>query len=109
MNTPEDQIDALLHEQNAYVDDNGFTAQVIQSLPRRRRAWLRMVILLSATAIGSVMAAYWLPWGNLEPLNWPSSSSVYADGSQILLPLLTVLLVIASLIWSMVSALRRED
>ena len=109
MNTPEDPIDALLREQNVYVDDNGFTAQVIQSLPRRRRAWLRPVILLGATVIGSVMAAYWLPWRNLMQLNWPSSSSVFTDGSQILLPLLTVLLVIASLIWSVVSALRWED
>ena len=50
MNPPEenDPVDALLREQNSYVEDGGFTARVIQSLPRRRRAWLRPVILLGA-------------------------------------------------------------
>jgi len=62
MNTPEDPIDALLREQNTYVDDSGFTARVVKSLPRRRRAWLRPALLLGAVAIGSVLAILWLPW-----------------------------------------------
>ena len=57
MNTPEDPIDALLREQNAYVDDNGFTARVIKELPRRRRAWLRPTIMLSDSSGNSVTRA----------------------------------------------------
>ena len=38
MNLPEtnDPLDALLREQNLYVEDNGFTMRVISALPRRR-------------------------------------------------------------------------
>ncbi|MEY4918699.1 MAG: hypothetical protein RL616_2612, partial [Verrucomicrobiota bacterium] len=58
MNPPEenDPLDALLREQNSYVEDGGFTARVVKSLPRRRRAWLRPAILLGTTAIGLVLA-----------------------------------------------------
>ncbi len=64
MNPPEtnDPLDALLREQDKYIEDNGFTARVVAALPRRRRAWLRPVILMGAVAIGSVLAVGWLPW-----------------------------------------------
>jgi hypothetical protein len=106
MNIPEDQMDALLREQNTYVDDNGFTARVVKSLPRRRRAWLRPVILLGATAIGSVLALRWLPWGNLPVLD---SSALLSPDSQALMPWVLVLSVMASLVWGTISALERED
>jgi hypothetical protein len=51
----------LLREQDKYIEDNGFTARVVAALPRRRRAWLRPVLLLGAVAIGSVLAVLWLP------------------------------------------------
>ena len=40
MNPPEtnDPLDALLREQDKYIEDNGFTARVVAALPRRRRA-----------------------------------------------------------------------
>jgi hypothetical protein len=106
MNTPEDQIDALLREQNTYVDDNGFTARVIQSLPQRRRAWLRPVIILGAAAIGSVLAIRWLPWRNLPPLDL---SALTSPNSQMLVPWILVISVVSSLVWSTVVALQRED
>ena len=61
MNSPEtnDPVDALLRAQNTYLDDHGFTARVSRALPRRRRAWLRPVILLSATAIGAKSTHRW--------------------------------------------------
>lgn len=111
MNPPEenDPVDALLREQNAYLDDAGFTARVVQSLPRRRRAWLRPVILLGAIAAGSVLAIRWLPWGNLPALDLSSLKSLFAAGSPTMLSLVAVLAVGASLVWSAISALRLED
>ena len=106
MNTPEDPIEALLREQNPHVDDSGFTAHIIKSLPRRRRAWLRPVILLGATAIGSVLAVRWLPWGNLPPLDL---QALFSSDSKMLMPWILVVSVVGSLVWSTISALQRED
>lgn len=64
MNPPEtnDPLDALLRENDAYVEDHGFTARVLTTLPpRRRRSWLRPAILLGATLIGFLLMAWWLP------------------------------------------------
>jgi hypothetical protein len=107
MNAPEerDPIDALLREQNTYVEDGGFTARVVRSLPRRR-AWLRPVLLLGATTIGSVLAVLWVPWGNLPALDL---SALLSPDPQVLLPWVLALAVIGSLIWSAVSALQWED
>jgi hypothetical protein len=108
MNTPEenDPVDALLRGQNAYVKDGGFTARVVRSLPRRRRAWLRPAILLGAIAIGSVLAVCWLPWGNLPPLD---SSALLSPDSQMLLPWVLVISVVGSLVWSIVNVIPKED
>ena len=101
-----DPVDALLRAQNPYIDDDGFTARVSQSLPRRRRAWWRPAILLSATAIGAALALRWLPWNNLPRFDLPA---LLAAGSQTFLPWLTVVLVVATLVRGVISALRRED
>jgi hypothetical protein len=108
MKSPEenDPLDALLREQNSYVDDGGFTARVIQSLPRRRRAWLRPVFLLAATVIGSALAVLWLPWKNLPVLDL---STLHSLNSQVLLPWVLVIVVVGSLIWSAIAALQWED
>lgn len=101
-----DPLDALLREQNAYVDDGGFTARVVQALPRRRRAWVRPAILLTAIALGSVLAVCWLPWKNLPPLD---ASVLTAPNPQLLLPWLVVAAVVGSLVWSLVALLPKED
>jgi hypothetical protein len=106
MNTPEDQIDALLREQNVYADDNGFTARVVKSLPRRRRAWLRPAVLLGAIAIGLVLMLLWLPWGNLQPLDL---SALFSLNFQMLLPWILLISVVGSLAWSAIAALQWED
>ena len=108
MNSPEqnDPLDALLREQNSHIDDNGFTARVIQSLPPRRRAWLRPALLMSATIIGAVLAMLWVPWGSLPALDL---AAFLAPTSQVLLPWALALTVIGSLIWSAVAALQWED
>ena len=106
MNTPEDSIDALLRESNAYTDDDGFTTRVVKGLPRRRRAWLRPVVMLTAVVIGTVLALRWLPLNHLPPLDF---SKIFSPDSNILLPWLTVLVVGGSLVWGAVAAFQRED
>jgi hypothetical protein len=108
MNPPEtnDPLDALLREQNQYVEDDGFTTRVIKILPRRRRMWLRPALLLGATAVGSALAVLWLPWGNLPVLDL---SAFLSPNSQVLLPWVLVFAVVGSLIWSVMAALQWED
>jgi hypothetical protein len=101
-----DPLDAWLREQDNYIEDNGFTARVVAALPRRRRAWLRQGFLLGAVAICSVLAAGWLPWGNLPVLN---SSALLSLNSQVLMPWVLMLSVMASLVWGTISALEWED
>ncbi len=53
-----DWLDAKLREEMPYIDDAGFTAQVVQQLPSRRRAprYARSAILLAAAVIASIVA-----------------------------------------------------
>lgn len=56
-NLQEDWLDARLRDEAAYVDDGGFTANIVRKLPARRvRHWLRAVILLGVTLVASVIA-----------------------------------------------------
>ena len=54
----EDWLDRRLREAAPYVDDNGFTARVLQQLPppRRARGWIRGAILLAVTVLATVLA-----------------------------------------------------
>ena len=53
----EDWLDARLREEGRYIDDDGFTARVVQQLPPSRSARsLRAVILLVVTLIGCTLA-----------------------------------------------------
>jgi hypothetical protein len=109
MNPPEtnDPLDALLREQNPHIDDAGFTARVVSALPRSRaRVRLRPVLLLGAAAIGSSLAAFWLPWASLPALN---AAAMVSLDFQVLWPWTMVLLVIASLTWAVVAAIQPED
>jgi hypothetical protein len=108
MNPPEidDSLDALLQRENAYIADDGFTKQVMASLPRRRRQRLPGLLLLGAAIIGSVAAALWLPWNALPPLNATALSSL---NFQVFLPWLTVCLVITALTWAVIAALQWDD
>ena len=109
MNPPEqnDPLDALLREQNPYVEDNGFTKRVISALPRRHSRFpLCQIFLLVVTAIGSALAISQLPWENLPLLNL---SALISLNSQVLLPWVLVLSVMGSLIWATVAAVQWED
>ena len=54
----EDWLDRQLREAAPYIDDDGFTARVLQKLPvaRPRRQSLRSAILLGITLLGSALA-----------------------------------------------------
>ena len=54
----EDQLDRQLREAAPYIDDDGFTAQVMAKLPAQRREArsLRGIILVGITAVGSAIA-----------------------------------------------------
>jgi hypothetical protein len=54
----EDWLDQRLREAAPYIDDEGFTAQVLQQLPqpRQRRELLRAGIILGMTLLASVLA-----------------------------------------------------
>jgi hypothetical protein len=109
MNRPEenDPLDALLREQNRYIEDNGFTARVVSALPRRRSwFWSRQTFLLGVTLLGWMLAMWWLPWENLPPL---SLSALLSPNSAVLLPWMLVLSVMGSLIWAVIAAVQWED
>src|SRR6266480_1467411 len=54
----EDQLDRRLRDAAPYIDDDGFTARVLQQLPAPRhvRRSLRGAILLGVTLLASVLA-----------------------------------------------------
>jgi hypothetical protein len=109
MNAPEekDPMDALLREQNAYVDDGGFTTRVMAALPQRRRhSWLRPALLLGAAAIGTALAIRWLPWESLPPLDL---SALLSLDSKVTIPWMSVLLVAASITWAVMAAVQWDD
>ena len=61
MNDPLDNLlDARLREETPYIDDAGFTARVMQQLPRRRWSWStqRAFIIFAATILSVVIAYF---------------------------------------------------
>ena len=64
MNTmiDDETLDRQLREAAPYIDDDGFTARVMARLPAARREprWLRAMILLGMTLLGSGVV-YLLP------------------------------------------------
>jgi hypothetical protein len=109
MNPPEnkDPLDAWLREQNPHVDDAGFTARVVSALPRRRARFpLRRVLLLGVAAVGSALAAFFLPWSSLPPL---SASAMASLDAGVIWPWLLVVVVVVSLSWAAMVAMQSED
>ena len=60
----EDSLDARLRDDAPYIDDAGFTSQVVQKMPARhvRRSY-RALILIGIT-LAACIAAYWLSGGS---------------------------------------------
>ncbi|HTQ32089.1 MAG TPA: hypothetical protein VMI53_12835 [Opitutaceae bacterium] len=107
MNPPEtnDPLDALLRAQDTHVEDGGFTTRVLAALPRRR-PWLRPTLLLGATVIVAMLAAWWLPWENLFPLGSPA---LLLLSPKALLPWLLLIAAVSSLVTGAMAVFRWED
>ena len=54
----EDWLDKRLREEMPYIDDDGFTARVVQKLPAARPRSLRAAILIGLTIIASILAYF---------------------------------------------------
>jgi hypothetical protein len=107
MNLPEqpDPLDALLLEENIHLQDGGFTARVMTSLPRcsRTRTWLRSALLLGAIGLGYILAILWLP---SETMDWPLPSTFSFPS---MLSCAMLLAVPGSLIWGLLCVLGWEE
>jgi hypothetical protein len=57
-----DWLEETLRHEPPYINDDGFTARVVATLPKRRnRVWLRGAILVGMAALGCVIALLVLP------------------------------------------------
>ncbi|MGH8247352.1 MAG: hypothetical protein ACREUU_13080 [Gammaproteobacteria bacterium] len=62
-----DKILAELQRTEPYVEDRGFTATVMAQIPAHRSLplWEKNFIMLLATGLGSIVAAWQIPLGKL--------------------------------------------
>jgi hypothetical protein len=104
-----DPLDTLLHENEPYIDDNGFSARVVASLPPRRRSWLRPVVLFSATLLGLALLVWWLPSLKDELGAGVSGEIVINLNAQSLMTLGVLLVSVAAIGWGLFAAVRSED
>lgn len=102
---PIDAIDLLLREQDAYIDDHGFTRRVLAALPRRRRLALRSVILLGAIVVGCALAAWWFPTSEIIAVARLDFSSITTAS---LSALAAALAAIGSLVWGALALVNSE-
>jgi hypothetical protein len=65
-NDREEWLDAMLTKQLPYLDDNGFTARVVEQLPPRRSTKRRTAVLAVFAALAAGVAAI-SPLGRLLP------------------------------------------
>ncbi|MEK7685373.1 MAG: hypothetical protein AAB466_08125 [Verrucomicrobiota bacterium] len=101
---PIDAIDLLLREQDAYIDDHGFTRRVLAALPRRRRLSPRP-ILLGAIVVGCALAAWWFPTSEIIAVARLDFSSITTAS---LSALAAALAAIGSLVWGALALVNSE-
>ena len=97
--------DAIKHD-DRYIDDAGFTARVVSALPaRRKRAWLRPLIIGATSSVGLALA-FWL---------LPSENYLVAGFVQLMrartfsaIPLMPVMLIVL-MFWATIGAAAREN
>ena len=104
-----DPLDELLRENDAYVEDGGFTARVVASLPPRRRSWLRPAILFSATLLGLALLVWWFPSLKNDLAVETNGGMVMNFSVQSLLTVGVVLATAAALGWGLFVVVRSED
>ncbi len=108
MKTPEDPLDAQLQADANYIEDGGFTARVMTSLPRRR-SWLRPVILVSVALLGFVALLWRLPSWNEFFAPAANGGFIMEFSLESLMTLAALAIVGACLLWSLFAALKWED
>lgn len=102
---PIDGLDPLLCEQDAYIDDRGFTRRVLSALPRRRRLARRPFILLGAIVVGCALAAWWFPTSEILAVVRLDFSSITTAS---LSALAAALAAIGSLVWGTLALVNSE-
>ncbi len=105
----EDPLDALLREGDGYVEDNGFTKQVMTALPRQRRSWLRPAILMGAAMLGFALIACWMPPVRNIIVQEPQGGLGLEFTGQSLLAVGALAIAAGSLVWSIFAAIKWED
>ena len=104
-----DPLDTLLRENDAYVDDNGFTSRVMASLPRRRRSCLRPVILFSTTLLSLALLVWWLP-SLKDNLGAVTDGEIVINlNAQSLLTLGALFISVVAIGWGFFTAVKSED
>ena len=93
-----DWLEHALRHDPPYINDDGFAARVIATLPKRRnRMWLRATILVGTTALGCVIALLVLPGAQFVT----DSMVKLVTARTLSLALLPPLVLIASVIGTM--------
>ncbi len=104
-----DPLDVLLREEEHYIEDAGFTARVMASLPPRRKSWLRPVILSSATLLGVVVLMCCVPMLQGIFHFEPNGGLVLNFNQSSILMLAGMLAGATALAWGVFAMLRWED
>ena len=104
MNPPEknDPLDSILKEQETYVEDGGFTAKVMTSLPKRKRGLALRVILLPGSVLLGLALAVWFLQGTEVP--WFGQPESGIQLLPMLLGLIPLVVVAVALTWGIVAA-----
>jgi hypothetical protein len=106
MNPPDDPLDLLLKEQETYIEDGGFTARVMTSLPKRKRGLTLRSLLLGGTALAGFALAGWLLLGTDF-----FAIGQLGQGLQLgpfLLALMPVVVAVIAIIWGIVAGFNEE-
>jgi len=93
-----DSLGLLLRGQEPYISDHGFTARVLEALPRRRnRGWIRFWVMAAMFALGMALAVWQMPSSATILDALPHSLSSWNWNS--LTVLLPVAIVLGLLVW----------
>jgi hypothetical protein len=101
-----DWLDNALKHEDRYLDDAGFTARVIAALPaRRKRAWLRPLLIAGTSIAGLLVALFVLPAENALVNGFVQLMRARSFSAVPLLPVV----VIALMFWATIAAAYSEN
>ena len=80
----ERQLEALLNEEEPYIDDAGFTRSMLDRLPppTRRPEWLKPAVLIFATVLSSILVVVFLPESSVLAAKITEISSMMRMASE---------------------------